>query len=375
MYHHRDLLDDLNKPLSLKDKMVSAHRSVQSKFPFVSRIAIALYDSGTNILKTYMDSSGGDKPLAHYQASLDNAPSLKEILAKGLPRVVNNLVTFEHGTHEHTQRIGRSGYAASYTMPIFHSGEFVGFLFFNSHQADVFTENVLSVLDVYGHLIALMIVNELASLKVMNAALKTTSGITHFRDPETGSHLDRMSRYSRIIAEALAGQYDLDDAYIEHVFMFSPLHDIGKIAIPDSILLKPGPLNEEERSVMNTHARKSREMIDDIVMNFGFNSINHIDVLRNIAEFHHEAVNGSGYPAGKQHDEIPLEARIVAVADVFDALTSHRPYKEAWSNEKAFALLKQLAGEKLDADCVNALIENRSKVEAIQKQFKENIYG
>ncbi|MBS0496393.1 MAG: HD domain-containing protein [Proteobacteria bacterium] len=375
MYHHRDLLDDLNKPLSLKDKIVSAHRSVQSKFPFVSRIAIALYDSDTNILKTYMDSSGGDKPLAHYQASLDNAPSLKEILAKGLPRVVNNLVTFENGTHEHTQRIGRSGYAASYTMPIFHSGEFVGFLFFNSHQADVFTENVLSVLDVYGHLIALMIVNELASLKVMSAALKTTSGITHFRDPETGSHLDRMSRYSRIIAEALAGQYDLDDVYIEHIFMFSPLHDIGKIAIPDSILLKPGPLNEEERSVMNTHARKGREMIDDIVMNFGFNSINHIDVLRNIAEFHHEAVNGGGYPAGKRYDEIPLEARIVAVADVFDALTSHRPYKEAWSNEKAFALLQQLAGEKLDADCVNALIENRSKVEEIQQQFKENSYG
>lgn len=375
MYHHCDLLDDLNKPLPLKDKMISAHRSVQSKFPFVSRIAIALYDPDTRILKTYMDSSGSDKPLAHYQTSLDNAPSLKEILTKGLPRVVNNLVTFENGTHEHTQRIGRSGYAASYTMPIFHSGEFVGFLFFNSHQADVFTENVLSVLDIYGHLIALMIVNELATLKVMNAALKTTSGITHFRDPETGSHLDRMSRYSRIIAESLTDQYDLNDAYIEHVFMFSPLHDIGKIAIPDNILLKPGPLNEEERSIMNTHARKGREMIDDIVKNFGFNSINHIDVLRNIAEFHHEAVNGSGYPTGKHHDEIPLEARIVAVADVFDALTSHRPYKEAWSNEKAFAMLKQLAGEKLDIDCVNALIQNRQKVEEIQRQFKENSYG
>ncbi|MBV6448821.1 HD domain-containing phosphohydrolase [Nitrosomonas sp.] len=375
MYHHRDLLDDLNKPLPLKDKMVSAHRSVQSKFPFISRIAIALYDPDTRILKTYMDSSGSDKPLAHYQTSLDNAPSLKEILSKGLPRVVNNLVTFENGTHEHTQRIGRSGYAASYTMPIFHGGEFVGFLFFNSHQSDVFTENILSVLDIYGHLIALMIVNELAMLKVMNAALKTTSGITHFRDPETGSHLDRMSRYSRIIAESLTDQYNLDDAYIEHIFMFSPLHDIGKIAIPDNILLKPGPLNEEERSIMNTHARKGREMIDDIVMNFGFNSINHIDVLKNIAEFHHEAVNGSGYPAGKRYDEIPLEARIVAVADVFDALTSHRPYKEAWSNEKAFAMLKQLAGEKLDIDCVNALIQNHQKVEEIQQQFKENSYG
>lgn len=375
MFHHRDLLDDLNRPLPVKDKIISAHRSVQDKFPFISRIAIALYDTETRILKTYLDSSGEDKPLVHYQASLDHAPSLKEILGRGLPRVVNNLVTFEKGTHEHTQRIGRSGYAASYTMPIFHGGEFVGFLFFNSHESEVFNENVLSILDIYGHLIALMIINELSTLKIMSAALKTTSGITHLRDPETGSHLDRMSRYSRLIAETLADKYDLDDAYIEHIFMFSPLHDIGKISIPDSVLLKPGPLDEEERSIMNTHAHKGRKMIDDIVRNFGFNSFNNIDVLRNIAEFHHEAVNGSGYPAGKRNDEIPLEARIVAVADVFDALTSRRPYKDAWSNEKAFDMLTQLAGEKLDIDCVSALIENQEKVSLIQQQFKESIYG
>lgn len=374
MFSHRDLLEDLNKPLSMKDKMVSAHRSVQEKFPFISRIAVALYDPETRILKTYLDSSGGDKPLVHYQSLLDNAPSLKEILAKGLPRVVNNLITFEKGTHEHTQRIGRHGYAASYTMPIFHAGEFAGFLFFNSHESDVFTENVLSVIDIYGHLIALMIIDELSTWKVMSAALKTTSGITHLRDPETGSHLDRMSRYSRLIAESLADKYDLDDAYIEHIFMFSPLHDIGKISIPDSVLLKPGPLNQEERSIMNTHASKGRQMIDEMVMNFGFDSINNIHILRNIAEFHHEAVNGSGYPTGKIDNEIPLEARIAAVADVFDALTSRRPYKDAWSNEKAFAMLIQLAGEKLDIDCVYALIENRDKVELIQQQFKETIY-
>ena len=116
-------------------------------------------------------------------------------------------------------------------------------------------------------------------------------------------------------------------------------------------------------------------MIDDIVRNFGFNGFNNIDVLRNIAEFHHEAINGSGYPAGKRNDEIPLEARIVAVADVFDALTSRRPYKDAWNNEKAFEKLTQLAGEKLDIDCVNALIENQVKVGLIQLQFKESAYG
>ena len=120
MFHHRDLLDDLNKPLPLKDKIMSAHRSIQQKFPFIARIAIALYDPETRILKTYLHSSGEDEPLAHYQSTLENAPSLKEILDKGLPRVVNNLVTFESGAHEHTQRIGRQGYAASYTMPMFH---------------------------------------------------------------------------------------------------------------------------------------------------------------------------------------------------------------------------------------------------------------
>lgn len=375
MFNHHDLLEDLNKQLPLKDKLISAHGSIQQKFPFIVRIAITLYDSETRTLKTYLDSSGEDKPLLHYQSPLENAPSLKEILDKGFPRIINNLVTFEKGTHEHTQRIGRQGYAASYTMPIFHAGDFVGFLFFNSYQSNVFTEQVLNVLDIFGHLISLMIINELAVFKVMNAAIKTTSHITHLRDPETGSHLDRMSRYSRLIAESLATQYELDDVYIERIFMFSPLHDIGKISIPDSILLKPGPLNTEERSIMNTHARAGREMIDDIISNFGLDRISNIDILKNIAEFHHEAVNGSGYPAGKMNEEIPLEARIVAVADVFDALTSQRPYKNAWSNEKAFDTLRQLAGEKLDIDCVNALIANQQKIELIQQQFKENIYS
>ena len=195
------------------------------------------------------------------------------------------------------------------------------------------------------------------------------------RDPETGSHLDRMSRYSRLIAQALAEKYELDDTYIEHIFMFSPLHDVGKIAIPDTILLKPGPLDEKERKIMNNHTSIGRAMIDGIVANFGLDCIEQIDVLKNIAEFHHEAMNGSGYPSGIKGVEIPLEARIVAVADIFDALTSIRPYKKAWSNDEAFNLLKQLAGEKLDSDCVNALINNRVEIERIQQQFQENFYG
>ena len=116
-------------------------------------------------------------------------------------------------------------------------------------------------------------------------------------------------------------------------------------------------------------------MIDDLLENFGLENIKFVDVLRNIAEFHHEAVNGRGYPSGKAGDEIPLEARIVAVADIFDALTSERPYKNAWDNAAAIRTIKQLSGEILDQDCVDALLKNMEQVEKIQKQFSENVYG
>jgi len=374
MFKHRDALDALNRHISLRDKLVSAHYAINEIFPFVVRIATAIYDPTTKVLKSFIHSSDDDQGLEHYQTMLDNAPSLLEILETGRPRVVNNMHQFD-SSQEHTQKLKREGYAASYTLPMFNEGEFIGFIFFNSCEKDVFTEKVLCELDVYGHMIALMVISDLSSINTLTAAIKTTGNITHHRDPETGSHLDRMSRYSRLIALELADRYELNDDYIEHIFMFSPLHDIGKIAIPDKILLKPGPLDENEMSVMKTHSRKGREMLDDLVQNFGLDNLQHVDILFNIAEYHHEAINGSGYPDGKTMHAIPLEARIVAVADIFDALTSKRPYKEAWSNEKAIDMLKQLAGEKLDVDCVNALIDNLDKVEEIQKYFREDELG
>ncbi len=375
-FQHRDTLAFLNQRGPLKDKLVAAHAVVQNALPFVARIALALYDPATTMLKTYMHSSGEDNPLEHYQTLIDNAPSLKRILEQGQPRVINKMLTFEdENSPPHIQRLGRQGYAASYTIPMFDNGEFIGFLFFNSYEADVFSERVLQELDLHGHLIALMLIKELSLLQTLTAAIKTAGHITHHRDPETGSHLDRMSRYSRLIALELAKKHGLDDTYVESVFTFAPLHDIGKIAIPDDILLKPGPLSDEEMNVMRTHTLKGRQMIDELIENFGLENLDQANIMRNITTYHHEALNGSGYPQGLAGEKIPLEARIVAVADIFDALTSRRPYKEAWSNEQAFTQLQTLAGEVLDADCVNALIEARQEVEQIQQRFRENRLG
>lgn len=260
-------------------------------------------------------------------------------------------------------------------MPMYYNEIFFGFIFFNSIKKDSFVPEVLHHLDMFGHMISLLTINEITSIRTLVAAINTENDLAHHRDHETGSHLDRMSRFSRIIAKELAEKYTLNDNYIEHIFMFSPLHDIGKIGIPDHILLKPGKLSVEEFDVMKTHSNVGRKMIDEMLENFGLNALQHIDILRNIAEFHHETVNGKGYPEGLQGADIPLESRIVAVADVFDALTSHRPYKDAWTNDEAFTTLRKLTGHQLDEDCVNALLKNREKIEEIQKQFQEDRFG
>ena len=373
--HYKDVLEPLNQQASIRDKLIHCHRVVQQQLPFIARIAVTLYDPETAILKTYIHSSGEDDPLSHYQASLDEAPSLKAILEKGEPRVIDNMLTFEGAKQEHTQRIGRQGYAASYTLPMFYQGGFFGFIFFNSYDADVFSENTLNELDVFAHLISLMVIDELSVLRSLTAALSTAEHITHQRDPETGSHLDRMSRFSQLIARKIATKYQLTDEFVEHVFMFAPLHDIGKVAIPDRILLKEGTLDKVEREIMNTHANKGLEIIDHMIANFNLSSLQYLDILRNIVRYHHESVGGEGYPDGLRGEEIPLEARIVAVADVFDALTSKRPYKEAWAIDRVYDTLRELAGKTLDAECVQVLLDYRDEVETIVRQFDENRLG
>ncbi len=374
-FAHKDILESLNKNITLKEKLVCTHEAMKQFFPFLARIAITIYDPATTLLKSYLDSSDDPTAWQHYQAHLEKLPSLKAVLDKGRPCVINNMVTFEKKEYGYFKRLGREGYAASYTMPFFDNGVFIGFIFFNSHQADVFTDDVLHELDIVCHLISLLVVNEMEAVHALTAAVKTTEHITHVRDTETGSHLDRMSRYSRIIAVCLADKYNLDDAYIEHILSFSTLHDIGKVGIPDSILLKPGKLTIEETETMRTHARRGREIIDDLISNFGLGHFDFVSVLRNIAEYHHEAINGSGYPDGKKGTQIPLEARIVAVADVFDALTSDRSYKKAWSNDEAFAMLEKMADVTLDRDCVDAIIDSRKEIEEIQEHFKEDKFG
>jgi len=375
MLEHEDVLKELNRSAPIGDKLASVHRALRERYPFIDRVAVALYDPKTDILKTFVDSTKGGSPLARYEATLASSESLQAILHSGRPRVVQDLSIFAGVPAEHARRIEARGYRASYTLPMYLDGAFFGFVFFNSIKTESFTPEVLHNLDVFGHLISLVIISEISHIQTLLGAIKSARSITHHRDYETGAHLDRMAHYAQLIARELADKYQLSDEYIEHVFLFAPLHDVGKIAIPDRILLKAGELDQQEREQMKSHALKGRQIIDEMLGDFGLDALPRLDVLRNIVQLHHEAIDGSGYPQGLKGDDIPIEARIIAVADVFDALTSARPYKQPWDNEAAFVAMRRLAGVKLDRDCVEAMVRQREKIEAIQARFREENFA
>ncbi len=191
------------------------------------------------------------------------------------------------------------------------------------------------------------------------------SRAAEFRDPETGAHIQRMAHYSRLIARRLGFSSDEQDLILQA----APMHDVGKIGIPDYILLKPGRLTPEEYDAMKRHTVIGHELLSG-------SEFKVFQTASVIAVAHHEKFDGSGYPYGLYGEDIPLLGRIVAVADVFDALTSVRPYKDAWPLEKAEAYLRESRGTHFDPACLDAFFAARDEVLDIHARYQdESVVG
>ena len=204
---------------------------------------------------------------------------------------------------------------------------------------------------------------EIATRQVLSRERETLLRLAkagEYRDEDTGNHILRMAKYSRAIAEYLG----LSKADCDEIEYASPMHDIGKIGIPDHILLKPGKLSPEEWALMQQHTIIGHGILANSESRF-------IQTGSVIALSHHEKFDGNGYPYGLSGEEIPLPARIVAVADVYDALRSTRPYKEAWSREDAIGYVTEQSGKHLDPACVDAFLKQLDHIYEIETSLRD----
>ncbi len=245
---------------------------------------------------------------------------------------------------------------SSVVLPVSQDGILDVVVGFHAPEAAAFSEAEQATLEALAELIGLTVRNHFNALDSLYVAAQVAHDFAALRDFETGDHLNRVSHYSRLIAEGLAERRGLSADTVEQIARFSRLHDIGKIGIPDAILLKQGPLTDEERQVMQTHVQLGLAMIDKVLGQHALLNLPGAQVLCNVIRHHHERLDGSGYPAGLKGEAISLEGRIVAAADVFDAVVSRRPYRDSFSLEEGLAVVQELAdGGQLDGDCVAVL--------------------
>jgi len=215
------------------------------------------------------------------------------------------------------------------------------------------------------------VAGRLLSLETRNLAIFALAKLAESRDPETGHHLERVQNYARVLAEHFRvydiGTLKLDAAYVNLIYQTSPLHDIGKVAIPDSVLLKAGRLSDDEFDVMKTHTSMGAGTLEAAARQHP--NAEFLWMAIDIAATHHERYDGTGYPKRLVGEQIPLCGRIVALADVYDALTSKRVYKPAFTHSNARSIIVEAKGKHFDPDVVDAFLANERQFIEIQERF------
>ncbi|MCX8124001.1 MAG: response regulator [Spirochaetes bacterium] len=385
-----DIIGFLNKGVSLEQIFDIIASRMKKAIPF-NRLAIALINDA-GLVETTLVSS--DKPVLiapGFKFPLEDS-SLAIVAQTKKYNIINDLEEYskQHNS-EKANMLLKEGMQSTMTIPLVAAGRLIGFLLFASTSKNTFvTEHVQFAETVSGHIVFSLQRGELLHqldiynkkleeivkirthqlLKTQKATIFALSSLAELRDPETGYHLERIRGYCMLLAQIAkysAGFLEINNQFLRDLYDSSILHDIGKVGISDSILLKPGKLTHDEFEIIKTHTtigynalkRASEEMGQDSFLNMAMD----------VTLYHHEAWDGSGYPHGLSGEEIPLTARIVTIADVYDALTTHRPYKTAFDHQKAIAIMQE-ESHRYDPKLFELFIQNADDFDEIRKKYQ-----
>jgi response regulator RpfG family c-di-GMP phosphodiesterase/HAMP domain-containing protein len=301
-------------------------------------------------------------------------PILDSVVKTGQPQVAHIDTNRFNEPDQLQGQLAQAGVRSIIALPLNSSGISDAILIFATAEEMVYQDEHLELLKNIGGQLGRSFDKTYGMEGLVISAVEGLAKLAESRDPETGDHLFRMSMYSAILAEQLgkSGPYRdiITPAYIRDVFRFAPMHDIGKVGIEDHILLKPGVLDKVERRRMEEHPIIGAQVLRRCEEQVNYVGYSIFQVGIEIAEGHHERFDGTGYPHGREGDEIPLSARIVAVADVFDALTSKRPYKDAWSIDKAVTEMRSESGKHFDPVIFKALEAAMPRILEVYEQHK-----
>lgn len=361
----------LNEQSTLINSLRAVCSTVSHNYPSIDRIALTVFEShpGDGI-KT---RSGAIYELGYSELNQDFKMEQVAFLQPECKEKAISLSRDGECTAESRKKHNCFGRVSDYLRSLYFEGNIVGTICFSSSNCLHLTQDLQNLLELVSTAIEQKYAEYIRTHKGIENCVQIISRMVHVRDSETGLHLDRISAYSYLIAEKVKNHYNLSNEYVKYIHLFACLHDIGKVGIPDSILLKQGRLTHEEWLTIQSHVSIGEGILDHINDLITQKISLARTVLHNIVSGHHERGDGSGYPRGLKMDQIPIEARIVAVADVFDALSNHRSYKQAWPFDRVKTeLLFEAACNRLDQVCVDALLSDEESLALVKHCFYEH---
>ncbi len=386
-----DVIAMLNRGKKTEEIFMMLNSTLKQVIPF-NKLTLALIEEATRMVTSKLVESdrkvvlGVGERFPVSESSLGQVAREKEVL------MINDLDEYAsaHPESSTTRGLLEEGMKSSLVLPLIINNITRGFLIFNSAERGAFTSEHALFLKLISGQIAFSIqrgelleqlelhtrnlehlvkVRTHEILKTQKTTIFALSKLAEVRDPETGQHLERIRNYSVLIAQILkysGHETEITNLYLRDLYDSSILHDIGKVGIPDNILLKPGALTKEEFEIIKTHTTIGYNALKSASRDLGENSF--LKMAMDVTMYHHEQWDGKGYPSGLKGNDIPLSARIVTIADIYDALGSRRPYKEPFSHDQCVEIMKN-ESYRFDPLLFKIFLDNAEEFHRIHREF------